>query len=538
MSKLAFLAYLPDPLEINGPLFVKCGATEDSKLTSIDELSAHDGPLVTFDTAALVEEFRRAKKPLPAVLINLDDALRLRSGRSRDQGGEREWNVWRALKPFFEDGADREAVYALIQSRIARPSENDARRLLEVTCRALRKLWESATKDLEAQGETKRFFDIEVPCHQIFLARQYQGIRIDAKNIEKYLDAVSIEKYKAFREVASVLGFSPVGLGFARIGEFLPKTDARHLTEFSEYSTLREYFRIIEHTSTFAHSFLQFINASHDHSVLTRACAPTDRLYPLFHTLGTVTGRIIVSQPKLQELRKKYRGIIAADEGKRLFYFDYAQFEPGILAALAGDTAFIERYNSTDLYLGLSSALFGDDTHRTLCKRIFLGFCYGMSRDNIAKLLAGPDATVEQLTKYKDLVKSFFDAFPKLDEYKKTLEVRLEAEGFVSTLFGNRRVRNSKGGLTHKERRWAVSQMIQGTASLVFKEALIGLAKRFGRDSILLPMHDAVLMQLPVSPGNNESEKIEAVGIMKEAFTKWCGAAQPKVVIQSFAEAS
>ncbi|KIO48756.1 DNA polymerase [Nitrosospira sp. NpAV] len=538
MNSVSFLAYLPDPFEVWGPkllIFNEAGVYAECL---IDEVSEHAGALVTYDTWLLIDELRRARKALPPQLIDLGDAVRLQSGLARDQGGERKWNVWRALKPFFVSEADREAVYALTQAQRRATDHQESIRLLKVMCQALRGLWEQLLQDLKVNDEYERFLKIEIPAQQVFWYRQYKGIRVDKELADQLLEAVKNEKYSAFKAVASALGFSPAGLGFANVGEFLSKTDAHHLSEFSDMASLQEYFRIAQHTSDFARSFLQYNRASQDLSILKRICGGGNRIHPIFHPFGTVTGRVLVSEPRLQGLRKKYRSILVADEHKQLRYLDYTQFEPGILASLAEDATFIEQYNTTDLYVSLSKALFGNADQRDLCKRIFLGFCYGMKRENIAKLLAGANTTGEQLTKYELVVQRFFDEFPKLDEYKKRLETGLLHDGYVSSIFGNRRRRSikAKGSLSHKERRWAVSQMVQGTASLIFKESVIGLAREFGNDSILLPMHDAVLVQFDESPERIKRAEETAIYIMEQAFRKWIGNVKPRILNASFSE--
>ncbi len=55
--------------------------------------------------------------------------------------------------------------------------------------------------------------------------------------------------------------------------------------------------------------------------------------------------------------------------------------------------------------------------------------------------------------------------------------------------------------LTAKERRSAVSQVVQGTGSLIFKKALLEV-ERLDDVTVLLPMHDALLFEhrLPDTP--------------------------------------
>ena len=82
------------------------------------------------------------------------------------------------------------------------------------------------------------------------------------------------------------------------------------------------------------------------------------------------------------------------------------------------------------------------------------------------------------------------------------------------------------------EHRWALSQKVQGTASLIFKEALLGLSNEFGHNAILLPMHDAVLLQF--ERGHTQENKLKAKQIMIEAMQHRCPGVRPRVIPSAF----
>jgi DNA polymerase-1 len=278
---------------------------------------------------------------------------------------------------------------------------------------------------------------------------------------------------------------------------------------------------------------LDFSRAKQSFSILMRIPRQAERLHPVFACFGTVTGRIRVIEPALQELRRRYRDVLSPEAGMTFRYLDFAQFEPGILAQRANDAQFLQQYNSKDLYAALSNHIFGSDSHRTLCKQFFLAYCYGMSKESIAGMLAGPTAGAAVRKRYQDTIAVFFGAFPGLESYRCALIAELAKTGSVSTLMGNRRVRTSQGTLTHKEQRWAISQAIQGSASLIFKCSLLKLVERFGLQSIVLPMHDAVLMQF--DERGADAAETEAKGIMAATFMEWCPDVIPRVATANFA---
>ncbi|MBK3776252.1 hypothetical protein GAY31_19195 [Azospirillum brasilense] len=528
------LAYLPDPFSVRGEAFWIVRPDGVSHALTAEQVSSYDEPIATYDLPALVDELHRRDCQPPKHPIDVGEALRLMVGTPRDEGGERRWDIWRRLKAYFPSIEEAQSFEAVAKSQAPRPEEPKLSSLLETAAKAVQQLWYHVHASLTAAGELERFLQVEVPVQAIFAHRQGAGIAINRTAASELLLHLRDEKYDAYQRVAQALGVSPTGLTFWNISSYLARTDAGHLADITDGGRLREAFKIASFHSKFARDFLQFADATRDEVILRRAAGIEGRVYPTFAVIGTVSGRILVSDPYLQQLRRRYRGLIAADQGKRLAYLDYAQFEPGILAFLSGDDRLIQAYGEADLYTALSQEVFGTEEMRPLAKRMFLAFCYGMSSEGIARLVAGP-ADQKALLAFQNAVEKFFSAFPGLTTYRKEAEHALMRDGSAGSLLGNRRHRTSSGALSSKERRWAVNQPVQSTASLIFKEAAIALEQTFGKDSILLPMHDAVLMQFEDN-GAFEANKRVAIDIMRAAFARRCPGINSRVTAGLFSD--
>jgi DNA polymerase I-like protein with 3'-5' exonuclease and polymerase domains len=231
-------------------------------------------------------------------------------------------------------------------------------------------------------------------------------------------------------------------------------------------------------------------------------------------------------------LKKKHRSLITSDDGKVLRYFDYCQFEPGVLASLAGDAEFAELYNTADVYSQLSEVIFGKEERRSDAKKIFLGYMYGMSPEALSKLLASSEEDNQLTASYRLSIKRFFDRFPRLWAYRLEAQAELEVKGFIGTALGNRRTRIVSGRLAPKEQHWALNQRVQGTASLIFKDALLKIEAIVGAEDILLPMHDAVLIQLQES--QVDDRVVQIVEAMEATFRKWCPGIRPRISLEHF----
>lgn len=529
MTSPRFLLYFSDPYEVGNSRFA---VADESSLAIIEpEQLESAGELITYDAPILVDELRRRKARPCKALIDASDAIRLCVGVSRADGGETKWGFWRRIRCFFSDERDWRLCRDIHEARAVSPNSDELLRLFGAFANAMISLWRSVHTNLTDLGELDRFYDVEVPAAQIFYRRQYSGIAIDTAVLKTLTDSAETDKYKNYQEVAKALDVSPTGLTYWNVGPHLAKTDVSELSPNATGYRLRDQMKIAAVNSNFAQCFTDYLDASRDLDILTRLADSGGRVFPTFSALGTITGRILVSDPYLQQLRRRYRSVISSDQGADLRYFDYSQFEPGVMASLSKDQALIALYNEGDVYTALSGALFGDAKHRQLCKRIFLGFSYGMSAKGIASLLGATDVGGASI---EGNIENFFAKFATLNEYKKSLERRLKDAGKIGTQCGNYRLRNSSGELSAKERRWALSHVVQGSASLIFKEALIELAEEFGAEAMLLPMHDAILMQFQTEKMEASSQRV--VAIMEECFTKRCPDISARVTVGMFSE--
>ncbi len=173
----------------------------------------------------------------------------------------------------------------------------------------------------------------------------------------------------------------------------------------------------------------------------------------------------------------------------RLSYVDFGQFEAGIMGVLSGDEKMLSLFSSGDLYSTIAERIFSDSTKRKPAKKLFLSYAYGMKKKSLIQ------AAVE-FGAQREVAKHFFSQFSRYEKWKTEIWDEFQSTGRIGTSLGNFLSREGSGALTDKEKRSAVSQVVQGTASLIFKKALLEL--RGMKDvELKVPMHDAVLFQHP-----------------------------------------
>lgn len=99
--------------------------------------------------------------------------------------------------------------------------------------------------------------------------------------------------------------------------------------------------------------------------------------------------------------------------------------------------------------------------------------------------------------------------------------------GYVKTELGNKRIINGK-----EDRHWILNHYIQGTSSLIFKQALLNVNNTFfNRVELVLPVHDAALFKV-----YKEVETDRIIEEFRKAFVKWIPGSKPVIREKNFFE--
>jgi len=330
-------------------------------------------------------------------------------------------------------------------------------------------------------GELERFFGIELPCISVCADISSKGIPIDGDRISGHRRLAGHAYYESLRCLSDEFSIplevpsEQDDIRYARrigvdLGEYGLDFALNYLPQMTNYASAVQNIR----------------NLSAAREVLDSIPVKADRVFPTIDTQGSRTSRISVRSPFLQSLPKRYRDIIRPDDAKTLAYVDFDQFEVGIMAALSGDKALHTLFDENDMYESFRiNHLEGQGT-RKAAKVLFLAYAYGMKKKNLP--IVGASFGLD-----RRVVREAFSSFSTYEKWKQAKVVEFERRGFVSTSFGNR-FYSAGPTPTRKEKLSAISQIVQGEGSLIFKKALLSVAGMADVD-VLLPMHDALLFQ-------------------------------------------
>lgn len=464
---------------------------------SAKDLASTKELLVCHDYWLIAPSIYKATGSLPPCVVDLDEFAAgtscSREGRKqRDRKGTPE-----ALAD-TADGRELAKKYADIFYR----SCDYIPEIYEQTADYLLRHWKQLKKNAFYADEISRQFFIEIPIFNLLYSHITPGITVDLEILKSHKTQIHHEYYSslknfsakhdfplevpsdlAIREYLEPLGFDFTGISIDYVLEFIPTPEG------------------------FASDLLELRKLAASRNVLTALPLSKRHATPIIDIFGSITSRIYFKDPVFQNLAKRHRNIIAPSTGKILSYVDYDQFEVGIMAALSLDPQMLRIYQSEDIYKLLSVDIFGDETKRKIAKRLFLSYAYGMKIQSLV------DAAVSQGGDRRK-VKIFFSGFKVFEEWKKYLIEKFEKEGRIGSGFGNFQKRESNESLSEKEKRAGVSQVVQGTASLIFKKALL-LMRDEPDVRILVPMHDAVLVE-----HSSEYDPSKITAIFSRAMTE------------------
>lgn len=352
--------------------------------------------------------------------------------------------------------------------------------------------------------ELRRFEEIEIPINKLIYQRQRRGIQID--------ESIYLELIKTTEE--NLYGFKnelQLNHNIYSPDKISTQVDILASEGIEIKGSILTIFKSNRSHSEICMLFYNMLRAKNDLSALLYLTAKKggeSRTYPNYYGFGSISSRITLREPALQNLTKSARRVLKPDKESEFIYVDYSQFEAGILASLSNDSKLQKLYDS-DIYDDINKNVWGGEKNRGEGKILFYKYMYGI-----------------QFRKSKE--SSYFNSFIKLTKYREEIEGLIKSKGKVGSSFGNVRILDSE------DKTIALSHRIQSEASLIFKCALLRISKEIPEVDFVLPMHDAALYQLNTKIHDKRyiEEKIKM--IFKNVFASKCSGINHSVKIKDF----
>lgn len=453
-------------------------------VVSIQEFNQEFNPEDRFyctQVAEFIKQYNEfnPQKALP-ILIDIKSYSKQFIQKSKPLESQERWNLFKILKEkqFLPDG------FQITVENIFEYILKIGEFIKEIT-------------EVTAFLEKKRFTDIEIPVNRIIYERQRNGIAVDVESAKEKIQSLEEAVYNAKNMLQLFYKiFSP-----EKIEDQVSWLESN---EIEITGSVERTFKNYRGKNEVCKLFYDLIRNQKDLDsfldILARR-GGSSRTFPSFNGFGTITSRITLREPALQNIRRTNRRIIKPDDECTFIYIDYSQFEAGILASLSEDDKLCKLYDA-DIYSDMVSSIGGTIETRDDAKIEFYKFMYGASNLSPA-------------------VNRYFSKFKKLLAYKNKIEKEATNNKIVGTTLGN--FRNVEENVS-----LSLSHNIQATASLIFKKAIIKVRKEIHEVEFVLPMHDAALYQVNNRYDFEEiTNKIKAIFIQE--FAEHCPGITPRV---------
>ena len=381
-----------------------------------------------------------------------------------------------------------------------------------------------AMEEIKGKNLLEVLKETEMPLIKVLSAMERKGIKIDPvyfakyekeleillNNLQKKIFEIAGEEFNlnSPKQLAEILFFKlnldPVKktkTGLSTDEEVLEKLKndgveiASYILEYRKYAKLKN----------------TYVDA------LPKLADSRDRLHTTFNQIGTTTGRLSSSNPNLQNIPvktdegMKIRQGFIADNGNVLMGIDYSQIELRVLAELSKDENLIAAYkNNEDLHRVTAKKIFeledGEEVsreQRIIAKTINFSIIYGKTAFGLSKELG---ITQKEATDY---INRYFEQYPKVKDFEKSIIAYAEKNGYTETYFGRRRIiegiLSKNKNIKNQAERMAVNSVIQGTAAEILKKVMIEIFKVIENKediSLLLQVHDELIFEI-------KEEKVE-----------------------------
>lgn len=388
----------------------------------------------------------------------------------------------------------------------------------DVTLRLKLHLWPMLVK----AGLDTLYLTIEEPLIRVLADIEMTGVKIDTEVLAasgRTLSARAIELENSIREMC---GDPSLNINSARqLGEALfnrlkidpnpKKTKTKQFRTDEEYlqmltdrhpvvGAILEYRGIKKLLSTYIEALPQLVNPS------------TGRIHTSFNQAVTATGRLSSTNPNLQNIpvrdeqgREIRKAFVASDDDHLLLSADYSQVELRLMAHLSGDPNLLDAFaHDADIHTATAAKIYSISPEevtreqRRRAKTANFGIIYGISAFGLAQRLNIPRSEA------KMIIDSYFATYPGIKQYMDRVIAQAHETGYVTTLFGRKRmlpnIRSGNAVVRGLAERNAINAPIQGSAADIMKLAMIAvhreLTERGLRSKMILQVHDELVIDL------------------------------------------
>ena len=396
-------------------------------------------------------------------------------------------------------------------------------------------------KELEKDGTTPLFRDVEMPLVSVLAYMERNGAMIDPSALAE-TSKLFTERMKALEtEIFQEAGGEPFNiLSPKQVGDILfermkivdkPKKTktGQYVTSEDVLESLRTDHRIVD--LILKYRALKKLLGTYVDALPQLVNPDTGKIHTSYNQTVTATGRLSSSNPNLQNIPirdedgKEVRKAFIPEPGCRFFSADYSQIELRIMAHLSQDENMIDDFRKGhDIHAATAAKVFHkpieevSKSERSKAKTANFGIIYGISAFGLAQRMG------VSRTEAKQLIENYFKTYSGIKNYMDRSIEEARQKGYIETILKRKRylpdINSHNATVRGFAERNAINAPIQGSAADIIKIAMIAIYRRFKSENIkstmILQVHDE--LNFNVVPG--EEEKVEKI-VLEEMQKAW-----------------
>ena len=396
-------------------------------------------------------------------------------------------------------------------------------------------------RELEKDGTTALFRDVEMPLVSVLAYMERNGAMIDPKALAETSALFTARMQILEKQIYDEAGGTPFNiLSPKQVGDILfdrmKIMDKPKKTKTGQYVTSEDVLESLRAEHKIVDLILQYrglkkLLGTYVDALPQLVNPKTGKIHTSFNQTVTATGRLSSSNPNLQNIPvrdedgKEVRKAFIPEPGCKFFSADYSQIELRIMAHLSQDENMIEDFKlGHDIHAATAAKVFHKPidqvtkAERSKAKTANFGIIYGISAFGLAQRMG------VSRTEAKELIENYFKTYSGIKNYMDKSIEQARAKGYIETILKRKRylpdINSHNATVRGFAERNAINAPIQGSAADIIKIAMIAIYHRFRQENIkstmILQVHDE--LNFNVVPG--EEEKVEKI-VIEEMQKAW-----------------
>jgi DNA polymerase I len=375
-------------------------------------------------------------------------------------------------------------------------------------------------KELDRMGLLPLAEAIEMPLVKVLAELEYAGFKISVDNLKSYASVLKEDIHACEQIIYEMAGVSFNISSPRQLGEILFErmkiSEGAQKTKTKQYSTGEEILTKLVDKHPIISKILDYRAMQKLLNTYVEALPglidpKTSKIHTSFEQAWVSTGRLSSKNPNLQNIPIRYergkeirKAFIPSDDKHILLSADYSQIELRLMAHLSGDANMILAFrNQEDIHTATAAKIFKVEekdvtsSMRSRAKTANFGIIYGISAFGLSQRLNISRGEAA------DLIKGYFETYPKVREYMENAIVMAKEKGYVETLLGRRRflpdILSANAIVRGVAERNAINAPIQGSAADVIKQAMVNIQKRlrkYSHSHMILQVHDELIFDI------------------------------------------